>query len=284
MSHGVAIVLPSPIRAAVTNDSDGQIPLETGRMEKTTLTGVPETLLAALYGRALDSRQSHSILHDHAADQAVRRIAYDFERVGMTTEIASGVAVRGKLLDRWTTEFLAECPRATVLHLACGLDTRVQRIGPSDEVRWIDLDLPDVIALRHRLLVAPGGDYRTVGASVASADWLADVPADRPTVAVFEGLAMYLHKDEGKDLISRVVTRFPSGQLLFDICGRDDVKAQDTVAAIRNAGATVRWGLDDPSEIEALHPGLTCLDAVHSRDVPELDLLPLTGRILRYRF
>jgi O-methyltransferase involved in polyketide biosynthesis len=50
--------------------------------EKITLTGAPETMLATLYGKALDSRSPRSILRDHQAERAVRRIDYDFRRSG----------------------------------------------------------------------------------------------------------------------------------------------------------------------------------------------------------
>lgn len=236
-------------------------------------------MLATLYGRALDSRRPNSVLNDVAAARAVARIDYDFRKTKMTGTSAVGVAIRAKALDDWTRSFLASHPTATVLHLACGLDTRVQRIAPADTVRWVDVDLPDVVELRTRLLEAPGGDYRLVGASVTSDSWLDEVPADRPTVAVFEGLSMYLRKEEGRRLIERITSRFPSGQLLFDCYGSWGIKLQKLVPAVRNAGATLHWGIDDPRELEAWHPGLKCVDALRSVDMPDLENLPLSGRI-----
>jgi O-methyltransferase involved in polyketide biosynthesis len=44
-----------------------------------------------------------------------------------------------------------------VLHLACGLDTRIFRINPPETVRWVDVDYPDIIALRRALLPGPSG-------------------------------------------------------------------------------------------------------------------------------
>lgn len=269
--------------------------------EKVTLTGAPETMLATLYARALDSRAPRSILHDDAAAQAVERIEYDFRRTGITATTAAGVALRGRQLDDWTGEFLAANPEATVLHLACGLDTRAQRMAAPPSVRWVDLDHPDVVALRERLLPPPSGDYHLVAASVTDEGWLESVPADRPTVAVFEGLSMYLRKEDGRRLIERITDRFPSGQLLFDCYGTIGIRMQKLVPAIRNAGATLHWGVDDPREPESWHDGLVLQDALRSVDMPGLDLLPPAGRlqmrvlallprlrdvgrILRYRF
>jgi O-methyltransferase involved in polyketide biosynthesis len=269
--------------------------------EKITLTGAPETLLATLYGRALDSRAPRSILHDDTAARAVERIDYDFRRAGITATTAAGVALRARTLDGWTREFLAAHPDATVLHLACGLDTRAQRLAPGPSVRWVDLDHVEVVALRERLLTPPSGDYRLIGASVTDEGWLESVPTDRPTVAVFEGLSMYLRKEDGRRLIERITGRFPSGQLLFDCYGSIAVRLQKLVPAVRNAGATLHWAVDDPHELEGWHDGLELLDALRSVDLPGLDLLPPAGRlqmrvlsllpvlrnagwILRYRF
>jgi O-methyltransferase involved in polyketide biosynthesis len=247
--------------------------------EKIILTGARETMLATLYGRALDSHSSNPVLNDSAAADAVERIDYDFGKTRMSGTIAVSVAIRAKVLDTWTISFLAENPSATVLHLACGLDTRVQRLNPPASVRWFDVDLPDVMELRSRLLPRPSGDYHDISASVTDSEWLSSVPDDRPTVVVFEGLSMHLTERDGQSLIRRITSRFPSGQLLFDVYGRLGIKLQKLVPAVRNAGATLHWGVDDPHEIETLHPGLECLDDLRSVDMPELDKLPQSGRI-----
>ncbi|WP_163510059.1 class I SAM-dependent methyltransferase [Fodinicola acaciae] len=257
-------------------------------------------MLATLYARALDSESDRSILHDDAARSAVSRIDYDFGKTGIRSTSAAGVAVRAKYLDDWTTEFLAAHPEATVLHLACGLDTRVQRLKPAASVRWLDVDYPDIISLRERLLPAPQGDYRMVAASVTDDGWLEEVPADRPTVAVFEGLTMYLTEADGKRLIQRITDRFSSGQLLFDCYGTVGIKLQKMVPAVRRSGATLHWGIDDPYALESLHPGMTCLDAIPSMKagidrMPALARMQLgllgaipalrkTGQIMRFRY
>jgi O-methyltransferase involved in polyketide biosynthesis len=247
--------------------------------EKVVLTGAPETMLATLYGRALDSRSPRSILRDVAAAEAVSRIDYDFRRTGMNASSAAGVAMRAKQLDDWTADFLDRTPSATVLHLACGLDTRVFRLSPSGGVRWVDVDLPEVVALRSRLLPVPEGDYRLVGASVTEDAWLDAVPVDRPVVAVFEGLSMYLRESEVRGLVERIVGRFPGGELLFDVYGTFGIRIQKLVPAVRNSGATLHWGLDDPAVVTRWLPGVTCVEAVRSLELPAIADMPASGRI-----
>ncbi|MGW5721450.1 class I SAM-dependent methyltransferase [Amycolatopsis sp. NPDC003865] len=247
--------------------------------EKVNLRGARETLLATLYARALDARAPDPILGDRVAAEVVDRIDYDWARTGVKATSAAGVGVRATFLDGWTAEFLAAHPDATVLHLGCGLDTRVHRLAPPPSVRWCDIDYADVIELRARLLPQPAADYHMIGSSVTDEGWLSRVPADRPTVAVFEGLTMYLHKKDGKQLIQRIVEHFPSGQLLFDSWGTLAIRVQKLVPAIRTTGAHLHWGIDDPAEIEGWHDRLECLDALRVPQLMGINRLPTSARI-----
>lgn len=256
--------------------------------EKITLADVSETMLATLHGKALDSRAANPILGDHRAYELLHRVDYDFTKTGTTAAMAAGMAMRTRQLDLWTAEFLAHHPDAVVLHLACGLDTRYQRLEPPPSVRWIDLDQPEVIALRRRLLPPPSAGnaaaYRTIAASVTDNTWLADIPGDRPTLAVFEGLTMYLRAHDGKRLIQRLTNHFPTGQLLFDCWSTLTIRLQQRIPAVRNSGSTAHWGLDDPNEIENWHHRLTLLDAARLIDLPGADTLPRTTRAILWAF
>ena len=112
-------------------------------------SGPPQTMLATLYAKALDADADHPVLGDGWARDAVARIDYDWSRTTITPRSAPSVAVRSAHFDRWARQFLAAHPRATVVHLGCGLDARVFRLDPGPGVRWYDVDYPDVIALRY---------------------------------------------------------------------------------------------------------------------------------------
>ncbi|GAB1822743.1 class I SAM-dependent methyltransferase [Herbidospora sp. RD11066] len=247
--------------------------------EKITLAGAQETMLATLWSRALDSRSPRSFLNDGAAQRAVERIDYDFAKTGITPMTAAGVALRGLRIDEWTRDFLTEHPSATVLHLACGLDTRVQRLDPGPLVRWIDLDYPEVLELRDRVIDRPDGDYHSIASSVTSERWLASVPDDRPTAVVFEGLSMYLREDDGRRLIERLTGRFPSGALIFDCQNSTGIRLQKLNRPVRQTGATLHWAIDDPRELEAWHPGLTLQEAQSVVDMPGVEDYPTSGRV-----
>ena len=95
-----------------------------------------------------------TVLGDHFAAQDVARIDYDFKRIHRRVHPVTnqfGVALRGAQLDTWTADYLSGHPDAVVLHLGCGLHSRAFRLAVPEGVRWFDVDLPQVIALRRQL-------------------------------------------------------------------------------------------------------------------------------------
>src|ERR1041385_5498621 len=73
--------------------------------------------------------------------------------------------MRSRSLDRWTSDVLDQHAHSpvgvTVLHLACSLDfraLRLQRHFIRSNIRWIDVDLPDVVELRRRVVEEPAID------------------------------------------------------------------------------------------------------------------------------
>jgi O-methyltransferase involved in polyketide biosynthesis len=237
------------------------------RMGKVELTGARATMLGTLYGRALDADAPEPILHDTMAADAVARLDVDFTTVGLRPQDVPSVVLRARHLDGWTREFLAAHPDATVLHLGCGLDTRVWRVGPGPGVRWFDVDYPEVIELRRELFPARPG-YEQIAASVTDPAWLERVPADRPVLVVAEGLTMYLTRAQGEALLRRLVRHFPGGgQMVFDGFSRLGIRLQKLNGVVRNAGATLHWGIGGCAELEAAEPRLRCVTALSAFDV-----------------
>jgi O-methyltransferase involved in polyketide biosynthesis len=191
--------------------------------EKIRLADETQTYLTTLYGKALDNRAEHPILGDRFADQAVRRIDFDFERLKLPKDGAITLPMRARHLDQWTREFIAANPQSTVLHLGCGLDSRVYRVDPPATVDWYDLDRPEVIALRRRLYPARQ-HYQMISGSVTDPHWLETIPSTGPVLVVAEGLVMYLSEHDGVALFNRITARFVAGQFVFDAYSRLTVR------------------------------------------------------------
>jgi O-methyltransferase involved in polyketide biosynthesis len=222
------------------------------------LSGAPQTMLATFYAKALDADLPKPILGDRFAKEIVDRIDYDWKKTAITPGNSPSVTTRSAHFDDWARQFLAVNPEAVVLHLGCGLDARFFRLDPGPGVEWYDIDYPEVADLRRQLY--PQRDrYHVVAASVTDPSWFVDIPRDRPTLMVGEGLTMYLTQEDGTALLRRVVEHAPSGELQFDAFNRLGIKSQWMNAVVRRSGATLSWGIDGPDDIVNAVPGVRLL-------------------------
>ena len=121
--------------------------------EKITLSGVPETMPQIVYACAGESA-GRGTIHDPKAEEITRRLDYDFSLADSDTAMRSGVIARTLVLDRLARSWLAQHPGAVVVNLVCGLDTRCCRVD--GYAHWYNLDLPEAIAVRKRLMPEDG--------------------------------------------------------------------------------------------------------------------------------
>ena len=251
---------------------------------KIQFTKEKETMLMTLSSRAVQSQWQDPILRDPWAEEAMRHIDYDMSNTlkgvaswSMWKDIGCTiVATRAATFDRLTNQYLAEAPDATVLHVGCGMDSRVFRIDPPAKVQWFDVDYPDVIDLRRQLFPERGGSYHLVGASLDDLRWLDAVPRDRPGLFIAEGVLHYLAETDVKALLNAVVAHFPGGQMIFDICNTMIVKR--TGANVGGTGATYKWGLDDPRDIQQLEPKLELIKEFKPSEQVAFSRFPLWWR------
>ncbi len=253
--------------------------------DKIHFTKEKETMLMTLSGRAVQSQWKDPILRDPWAEEAMRHIDYDMSQTlkgvsawGMWKNIGPTIiATRAATFDLLTTRYLAWRPDAVVLHLGCGMDSRVFRVDPPASVQWYDVDYPDVIDLRRQLF--PERDaYHLIGARLADLRWLDEVPRDRPGLLIAEGVLQYLSETEVKALLNAVVAHFPGGQMIFDICNSFIVKRAG--ANVGGTGATYKWGLDDPQDIRQLEPKLTLIKEYRPSEMVAFSRFPLWWRTL----
>ena len=254
--------------------------------EKVHFTEEKETMLMTLHGRAVQSKWEEPILRDPWAEEAEQHIDYDFGKVDRMGGVFAPlfrrlgcaiVATRAATFDALTKKFLTEHPNAVVLHLGCGMDSRVFRIDPPADVQWFDVDFPDVIDLRRRLF-PDRADYRMIGSSLEDLDWLKEVPGGRPVLVIAEGVLPYLAEASVKALLNAVTIQFPLGEVAFDTGASWVVKRTGT--NVGNTGATYRWGLDDPRDVKKLEPRLELVREYRNRDLVGYSRFPVLARVL----
>ncbi|MFI8459873.1 class I SAM-dependent methyltransferase [Kitasatospora sp. NPDC085464] len=188
-------------------------------VERPELEAVPETALWTLWHRALEARRPDTVLHDPEAVDLVDRIDYPFaERFGTNGTQAQLQALRAACFDREVADFLAREPRGTVVCLGDGLETQYWRVD-NGRARWLSVDLPDLVALREKLL-PPGPRQRYLAVEATEPGWADEVDRSREVLITAQGLLMYLPPARVKSLIAGCAERFPGGSLVLDAVPR----------------------------------------------------------------
>ena len=85
--------------------------------------------------------------------------------------------MRTKILDEMVRRFVLRQPDAVVLDLGAGLE-RISRVNPPPTVEWYDVDFPEVVALRRKLLPQHANAH-SVGADLTDPDWCTTSPDSR---------------------------------------------------------------------------------------------------------
>ncbi|KAI0194989.1 S-adenosyl-L-methionine-dependent methyltransferase [Astrocystis sublimbata] len=252
---------------------------------KVKLSPVEETMVLTLRSRARDAASPNPILGDVHAQKILDRV--DASSVSPTLlprdhRYDDYITVRAKHLDQWCKAFLEEHEDepVAVLHLACGLDlraTRVQTASFGDKVQWTDLDKPEVVNLRRRLIPDPIGatrsksrawDYRLIGASVSDdGSWMDEIPQDRPLLIIAEGLFPYLEPEDAMGLLRRLVKHASSGQIVMDTVGTILMRYTSLMPLFRGTSVRMRWGVDDGEEVAKAHPRLRLAETVLFEDL-----------------
>jgi O-methyltransferase involved in polyketide biosynthesis len=180
------------------------------------LTGVSETALMTLNGRAHQAGLPDAIIDDPMAIQLRDSFDVDFDKFGRQGQ---EMALRSLAVDTCAIDYLRAHPKATVVALAEGFQTsfwRLDKAVPDARFRWISVDLAPVIELREKLL--PHSPRITnLGQSALDYSWMDRVEDADGVFITAEGLLMYLQPDEAMELITQCAKRFPGGQMFFDL-------------------------------------------------------------------
>ncbi|HWO61942.1 MAG TPA: class I SAM-dependent methyltransferase [Umezawaea sp.] len=177
-----------------------------------------ETLLIPLYGRAVETRKRRPLLSDPLSVEMVEAIDYDFAKFEGGPGLG-GAVLRGLVFDHWTRGFLSRHPRGTVVEIGAGLNTRFERLD-NGTCHWVDLDLPDTMALR-RTFFTDTDRRSSIAASVVDDTWV-DAVRERPGPYFFvaEAVLIYLAEADARTAVGHVHRHFPGSRLALDTWGR----------------------------------------------------------------
>jgi methyltransferase (TIGR00027 family) len=220
------------------------------------LKGAAQSALLPLSSRAFESIQERPIVRDDKAVQLLATLEYDAAPLARNLLYHTIICLRTRRFDAAVGAFLHAHPDGIIINLGCGLDTRFERVD-NGRARWVEIDLPDVIDLRSKLLHEEAR-RRFIPCSITDLSWLAALEdrADRPVFFFAEGVFMFLEEPDVRRILSEICRRFPGSSLLFDAVRPIEVSLRRFHPTLRRTQAMLRWGLARGRAIETYAPSL----------------------------
>ncbi len=217
----------------------------------TALTGIPRTLLFTLRARAEEHMHADRLFADPTAADWFGDVVLDADAETAMGSAYSpvfqlGTAVRTKLYDNITTNFLQNHPDGLIVELGAGLSTRMYRLEHLGG-HWLALDLPPAIEFRRQFEF--GQSHATMAASMLDQNWITQLPPTAPDNIFFiaEAVLFFLTPDQIKKLFTMLQTHFPGATFAFDVLTQQfSPKARARFLA---ADAPMQWLLQDEQDL-----------------------------------
>ncbi len=164
------------------------------------------------------------------------------------------IAVRTRIFDDLILEAVRGGQIGAVLNLGAGLDARPYRLPLPADLRWIEVDLPDIVASKSKALegVRPVCRVERVALDLGERgkrqDVLARAAAEAPRVLVVtEGVLVYLDDADVASLADDLGRFFPTGLWLLENVSPDTLVRQRRMwrKALRSAHADHKFAPAD---------------------------------------
>ena len=212
------------------------------------MNNVNKTLYIPLYGKAFVSKKG-IILDDKRAEEIWAKEGFKLKGKSKSKWLAYYMGMRSKVIDNWLKEKISQVNDATVIHIGCGMDSRVERVGAPSST-WYDVDFPEVIKERRRYY-SESDTYKMIEGDVREAGWLKQIPGSKNAIIVMEGVSMYLTDDEMRKLTDGLCAHFESLVLLVDAYTAFAAKMSKARNPINDVGVTEVYGIESPKDYES---------------------------------
>lgn len=228
-----------------------------------SMQALPRTLFIALAARA-QGAQSFPALDPHD-DHAARLLQNSGAQVHTTAAdqpTVMNVLWRTQLIKQLGLDFFARYPHSTGVNLGSGLAHYFQWLD-NQHNRWIDVDLPEVIALRDHLLPEPPARCQHKALDITSTGWWRRLGLHRhqePVFLVCEGVLMYLQPEQVRRFLREIAENAPEGsELVCDFISPAGIGHSALTDTPEHPNAHFTWGAHNGLELASIHPRLELL-------------------------
>ena len=209
---------------------------------------VNRTLYIPLYGKSYVS-QKGLFLIDKKAEEIWEAEGFSLKGKSKSKWLAYYMGIRSAVFDEWLKQQMKDAPDAVVIHIGCGMDSRIIRTGAENR-KWYDVDFSEVIEERKRYYTETD-DYKMIAGDARDCRWLTATPEAKSAIVVMEGVSMYLTVDEMRNLADRLCTHFERMMLLVDAYTSFAAKMSKLRNPINDVGVTEVYGIDDPQAYQS---------------------------------
>jgi len=207
------------------------------------MNSVNRTLYIPLYGKSYVS-QKGLFLDDKKAEEIWEAEEFSLKGKSKSKWLAYYMGVRSAVFDKWLKQQMVDAPDAVVIHIGCGMDSRVIRVGTENH-KWYDVDFSEVIEERKRYYTETD-DYKMIAGDARDCKWLTNIKESKTAIVVMEGVSMYLTVDEMQNLADNLCAHFENLMLLVDAYTSFAAKMSKRRNPINDVGVTEVYGIDNP--------------------------------------
>ena len=211
------------------------------------MDSVNKTLYIPLYGKALVSKKG-VILKDKKAEEIWGAQSIKLKRKSKSKWLAYYMGMRSVVFDGWVKQKLSQYKNAVVLHLGCGLDSRIERLGGATQP-WYDIDFESVILERKRYYQETEF-YKMFGADITNKAFYKTLPKCEKAIVILEGVSMYIPNEQLKELFTTLSERFNHLSVLVDCYTPFAAKMSKIKNPINDVGVTKVYGVKNPKDLE----------------------------------
>lgn len=143
------------------------------------MNNVNKTLYIPLYGKAYVSKKK-IILNDPKAEEIWSAEGFKLKGKSKSKWLAYYMGMRSAVFDQWLCKQMDMEKDAVIVHIGCGMDSRIERIGTRNHL-WFDVDFPDVIEERKRYY-RETADYHMIESDARENNWITALPKNKPAI------------------------------------------------------------------------------------------------------
>ncbi len=211
------------------------------------INDVNKTLYIPLYGKAYVSKKG-LFLNDKKAEEIWALERFELKGKSKSKWLAYYMGIRSAVFDDWVRQQIKEKEDAVVIHIGCGMDSRILRVGAKNH-KWYDVDFPEVMNERKRYYME-SDNYKMLSGDARDCDWLNSIVEERSAIVIMEGVSMYLTSEEIRTLMANLSHRFEHISLLMDCYTVLAAKMSKYKNPINDVGVTTVYGIDDPVALQ----------------------------------